>query len=308
MEGPLVLVGAGRDLATGVDGNAYLVDAAATSVVVDRPTRSVSQIHAEPRVDGLQALVGERAGSGFRRALADACPDLVARGSLLHQLLDETPASTLISAAVPTRLGLVDFSQPEMAKHLPVGVCAGWVEGGSISQAARETGTPMVGWGPRAPSLDRDDDELAWHPMEPLPPLSMRRRRLIDVWRGVGPDGRTASAPVRVDVHFRDTFGEDDGSETVVHEYGLTVRVDPVDWTVTEVEVAPGPLPAPECPTAALSAERLVGMAVGDLRSKVRDEFTGTSTCTHLNDVFRSLADVDHLWASAALARAEGPT
>ncbi len=288
--GPLVLVGAGRDLATGVDGNAYLVDAAATSVVVaPAPARTITQVFAEPGVDGIGALVGERAGSGFRRTLAAALPDLVSGGSLVHQLLDETPAATLISAAVPTRLG------------------AGWSEGGSISRAVAETGVPLVAWGPLAPSLDRDDDDLAWHPVDPLPPHSMRRRRLIDVWRGVGPDGRSASAPVRVEVRFRDTFGEEDGTETVVHEYGLTLRLDPDAWTVAEVKVAPGPLPAPECPSAASSGERLVGESVDGLRSKVRDELTGTTTCTHLNDTFRSLADVPHLWASASPSRAEGP-
>jgi hypothetical protein len=135
----------------------------------------------------------------------------------------------------------------------------------------------------------------------------MRRRRLVDVWRGVGTDGRTASAPVRIDVIFRDTYGEDDGSETVVHEYGLVVRVDPDSWKVTEAQATPGPLPAPECPSAAASASRLVGEPVDGLRELVRDELYGDTTCTHLNDTFRALADARRMWDAAAMSRAERP-
>lgn len=306
MAGPLVLVGTGRDLATGVDGNAYLVDAAATSVEVDFVAdRRVAGIVAEPAVEGLDALIGQRAGSGFRRALATAAPDLGASGSLVHQLLDETPPATLISGSVLARVGLFDPVNAQRYQSLPIGICAGWVADGAMTQAIAETGLPLLGWGPPAPSLDAADDDLAWHPVDPLPPRTMRRRRLIDVWRGVGPDGRTASAPLRVEVRFRDSFGEDDGTETVVHEYGLVARIDLDTWTFTEAAATPGPLPAPECPSAAASAGRLVGEPVGALRAKVRDDFTGTSTCTHLNDAFRSLADVPHLWDRSAMARGE---
>lgn len=308
IDGPLLLVGAGRDLATGVDGNAYLVDAAATSVVVDgRGGHSILQVFAEPGVAGLDALVGERAGSGFRRALAAAAPDLTDGGSLVHQLLDETPVVTLVAGSVPLRLGLMDLTEPARNRMLPLDVCAGWVDGGELAQAAAETGRALVSWGPPAPALDDSDDDLAWHPVEPLPPQSVRRRRLIDVWRGVGPDGRTASAPIRVEVRFRDTYSEADGSETVVHEYGLVVRVDADTWTILEAQAVPGPLPAPECPSAAASADRLVGEAVEGLRAKVRDDFTGTTTCTHLNDTFRAIADVRQMWTAASMARAERP-
>jgi hypothetical protein len=39
----------------------------------------------------------------------------------------------------------------------------------------------------------------------------------------------------------------------------------------------------------------LDGHAVGELRELVRREFKGTSTCTHLNDLLRSLADLGPL-------------
>src|ERR1700720_543268 len=46
----------------------------------------------------------------------------------------------------------------------------------------------------------------------------------------------------------------------------------------------PRVLPYPECPWAADSARRLEGMNVADLPALVKEQFTGTSTCTHLND------------------------
>ena len=54
-------------------------------------------------------------------------------------------------------------------------------------------------------------------------------------------------------------------------------------------------LPWPECPNALASAGRIVGEAVTDLRAKVHADFRGTTTCTHLNDVLRSLAGVSAL-------------
>lgn len=224
----------------------------------------------------------------------------------MHQLLDETPPATLISGSVLARVGMIDAIPADRHQSLPLNICAGWVEDGAMTKAITETGVPLLGWGPPAPSLDTDDD-LAWHPVDDLPPRTMRRRRLIDVWRGVGPDGRTASAPLRVEVRFRDSYGEDDGTETVVHEYAMVARIDLETWAFTEAEVTPGPLPAPECPSAVASAQRLVGQPVDALRTMVRDEFTGTTTCTHLNDVYRSLADVRHLWESAAMSRGERP-
>jgi hypothetical protein len=57
-------------------------------------------------------------------------------------------------------------------------------------------------------------------------------------------------------------------------------------------------LPYIECPDAAASAGRLTGMSVAELRRRVRQELTGISTCTHLNDLLRSLADIGALAAA----------
>jgi hypothetical protein len=37
------------------------------------------------------------------------------------------------------------------------------------------------------------------------------------------------------------------------------------------------------------------GMTLAELRGRIRGEFVGTSTCTHLNDMLRAIADLDAL-------------
>jgi hypothetical protein len=46
-------------------------------------------------------------------------------------------------------------------------------------------------------------------------------------------------------------------------------------------------------------------MRLGDLRAHVAASFTGTSTCTHLNDALRALGDLEALIAGGHVA-AEG--
>ncbi|MGO9511307.1 MAG: DUF2889 domain-containing protein [Mycobacterium sp.] len=54
-------------------------------------------------------------------------------------------------------------------------------------------------------------------------------------------------------------------------------------------------LPWQECPGAIGSAARVQGMGLVELRDRVRGEFVGVSTCTHLNDTLRAIADLDAL-------------
>jgi hypothetical protein len=112
----------------------------------------------------------------------------------------------------------------------------------------------------------------------------MRRRRLIDV----APNGPL----LQVAAMFRDTHVDQEGDETVLHEYELEMDVDIESMVVRRCQARPRTLPWPECPAAAASARRLEGHAVEELRAFVRTDFRGTSTCTHLNDLLRSLADV----------------
>jgi Protein of unknown function (DUF2889) len=57
----------------------------------------------------------------------------------------------------------------------------------------------------------------------------------------------------------------------------------------------PRVLPWQECPGAVGSASRITGMTLTDLHFRVRQELTGTATCTHLNDMLRSVADTGRL-------------
>jgi hypothetical protein len=88
---------------------------------------------------------------------------------------------------------------------------------------------------------------------------------------------------------------DDEGTETVVHEFVIGLVLDGRDLRVVDSTATPRVLPWFECPEAAGSAERLVGRPLDGLRASVRAEFLGTSTCTHLNDALRAFEDVPAL-------------
>jgi hypothetical protein len=179
-------------------------------------------------------------------------------------------------------------------------LCAGWAHDATMMVTIRSTGEIPVSTGPTAPQLELDDDPLAWHEMDRLASHAMRRRRRIDV---VG-SGRAVAAPGearpsgepdashRIDAHFRDSHMGEWGTESVVHEYSVSGGIDIGEGRVLGVTARAHVLPWMECPGAVASADRLAGMRIEDLRDRVRREFTGASTCTHLNDTLRSLADV----------------
>ena len=106
---------------------------------------------------------------------------------------------------------------------------------------------------------------------------------------------RAPDADLVVSAHFRDSFAEDDGTETMIHEYALRARFDPLGETVLAVGATALALPWSECASASASAATIRGARSRDLRDLVRRELVGTSTCTHLNDVLRALAPIPHL-------------
>ena len=95
--------------------------------------------------------------------------------------------------------------------------------------------------------------------------------------------------------HFRDSHLDGEGVETIVHEYTVVGTVDTSTRTITSVRADVRVLPWQECPGAINSAERIRGMTLPDMRERIRGEFVGTSTCTHLNDTLRCIADLDAL-------------
>ena len=97
------------------------------------------------------------------------------------------------------------------------------------------------------------------------------------------------------DAHFRDSHVDGDGVETIVHEYTVAGSVDTSTRTITSVTADVRVLPWQECPGAIGSATRVRGMTLSEMRNRIRGEFVGTSTCTHLNDTLRAIADLDAL-------------
>jgi hypothetical protein len=299
--GPLVLAGRGRDLRTGPSGGPRTVSEASVRAIVDfaggRLLRELSTDPGRP----LDALIGARVGSGFRGRLDEADPELAAEQDLLYLLLDELPVTTLVSGhAVGAGTSEQAMKATVARQGTPAGhagrpgfvadLCAGFATGGTIMTGITDTGLPPVVTGPAALPLDTGDDPDAWHETEPLPPQGMRRTRRIDV---LPENPAMPSEHATVDAIFRDSYVLPDGPETVIHEYTLTARID--DGSITNCEARARVLPWVECPAAVASAGRLAGVPLAGLRRHVRETFTGTTTCTHLNDMLRALEDVPAL-------------
>lgn len=283
---PVYLHGVARDLSTGPDGTATELGRAECQATVDMIPRVVQHIETVPIIDAMSRLVGAPAMSGFRGAVDKVAPQLRQRRDLLYTLLDDIPVATLISGHALSASGLLGANK---AGYLPVADrCAGFITGGLLMSSFEE-GDPAIVTGPVAPDVDDPDDPLSWHDMAPLQIHNMRRRRRIDV--ATADDGI-----VDVDAMFRDTYVRGDGQETIVHEYTLTASVDTAG-VIVKSEAVPRVLPWQECPGAVGSAVRIVGMTLSQLHSRVRNELIGTSTCTHLNDMLRGLADVQALIA-----------
>jgi hypothetical protein len=120
-----------------------------------------------------------------------------------------------------------------------------------------------------------------------MPIRSMRRLRRTDV--------RVDDDTITVDSHFRDSYMEQTGVETAVHEYDVMLTAALGDGVIRDLDVRARVLPGPDCPGAVASAQRVVAQPLETLREFVRGELRGDTICTHLNDQLRSLADVPAL-------------
>jgi hypothetical protein len=285
LEGRLLLVGRARDLTTNAQGRAEVHDSASLRAVVDyMGDRQIEEIGSDPRWVELDALVGRPVASGFRADVDQMAPGLAACRSPLHLLVDDLPVATLVSGYALSRAGA---AHPRSGRHAArPDICAGWRTGGTIMTGIEDEGRVPVVTGPPAPVLPDPSDTVGWHPMPPIPPHGMRRWRRLDL---------IAGETLRIDAMFRDSHVDECGIETVVHEYALTGEIDRSSMRIISIGADPRVLPWTECPAAAPSAQRLVGRPVDDLRAWVRAELVGVTTCTHLNDMLRSLADIGTL-------------
>ena len=290
---PLPLSAVARDLWTARDGSADVVAEARVAAEFDQERRLV-HVSSTPTVDWLDQLVGTRAGGGFRRHLDQVVPPADA-GSLVRQVLDDMPAGVLISGYAFMRLArrqgfaASSLTPPNVLDRM-VDLCSGWRAGGiAAASIGSGHGVPMQDT-PPAPALDSGGDRWAWHEAATLPPDHMRRRRCLDLV--VEPDGSFA-----VWAMFRDSVGELDGSESVLHEYA--VEAVGADGVLTEVSADPRVLPFPECPAAAVEVAALAGTKVADMASAVPETLTGIASCTHLNDLLRALGGLASLFEVA---------
>lgn len=285
-DGTVAVSGRGRDLLTRPDGTVEVVDEVTLALAVTA-AGTVGAIGADPPVAGLDAVVGAPNRSGFRAAVDAAVPGLAPTGRVLHQLLDDVPLAALIASYGTTREH-EDWVLPPSAADRLTDLCAGWEREGTMVGALTATGVFPIPVGPPAPPLGAAGDPLAWHALGELRPRSVRRVRRLDVTP-------TAHGLLAVEAYFRDSHLGVEGPEDVLHEYTLTAIVCAAEMEVRSAEAVAHTLPWPECPGALGSVGRVVGMDLAELRPRVAEELTGTTTCTHLNDVLRSLAGVPRL-------------
>lgn len=279
----------GDDVVVGDDGTRHSLASVTATVVLTRWAREVRSLETSVAGPALAHLVGASAASGFRRQVHAALDPDRPDEQLLLQLLDDLPAATLVgSGHVLAHAGIEAPGRPPGA---PVDVCAGFAaDSFAIDFIDRTSRTPAP-TGPAAPQLPFD--AATWPGIGPLPTDAVRRVRRLDVlWGDTG---------LVVDSYFRDSHADGEGNERIVHEYRVEARAD-TEGRIIELLVSPHVLPWPECPRAMDTADRLRGVALTDVRERVRSTFSGPTTCTHLNDMFRALADAPSLVSRSSAA------
>jgi hypothetical protein len=280
----LDMTGMARDIRTGAGGADDVAVLGDASVVAGFDTRrQLTSLETAPPSSWAQALVGTRAGGGFRRHLDQVVPAVEA-GSLLRQVLDDMPAAALISGYAWLRFARREGHDPatltpaDMLARM-TDLCSGWrADGMAVTSIETNHGMPIQDC-PPAP-VDDGSDPWAWHAIGPLGRDWMRRRRCLDVT--VDDDGG-----FEIWAMFRDTVGDGDGAELVLHEYAVSASGR--DTVVGAVTAEPRVLPFPECPGAAAAAGDLVGCELATLSTAVPEILTGIRSCTHLNDLLRAL-------------------
>lgn len=313
--GPARIDARGRDLTTPAHGQPIVaaLEHLAGEVDGDRVLRSLSRVPAQPGPSdstssvhspdqqqaitsmGLEALIGTSVAGGFRSSAAEALGDSLLPGSLRHLLIDDFVGAVLVSGVAPQHVETLEGGGPimEMTKAFEdmmfaqmSDLCAGWASDATMLSEYRSHGSLPVALGPTAPTLERSDDPWSWHELADLAPHAVRRRRRIDL----GPTNSAGLA--EFDVHFRDSHADGEGIERAVHEYSAVGILEVATGIVIDVTTTAHVLPWQECPRAVHSASNVIGTPVAELRSLIRAEFRGVSTCTHLNDMLRSLADL----------------
>ena len=271
-----------RDVVAGRDGFEVRGE---TRIQAHLAQRVIDVIEYTPRDGRLARLVGSRVGPGFRSTVSKLLPGEAQHATRLHLLLDDWVGAALVSGYSVQHEAIVAGAEeklPAGTADRMAGICAGFAPDASlIGYARRHDIIPSV-HGPLAPPLD------GLHPVDTLRAHGMRRFRRLDL---VPAEADSA----RFDAHFRDSHVDGEGVETIVHEYTVVGTLDTTTRAITSVTADVRVLPWQECPGAIGSADRIRGMTLAAMRERIRGEFVGTSTCTHLNDTLRCVADLDAL-------------
>jgi hypothetical protein len=243
----------------------------------------------------LQGMLGRSGRLGFRGAVRQALDPIGdPPASLLRSMLHDVPIAVVIrrSADSPDEVNV--SAVPYQA---PVDGCAGYRSQGVLQLWTSQRGPRRLGIGPRADPIEDAADRAPFPDLGPRPLGVTSRRRRIDV--SIDDDDVVAFESM-----FRDSVlerVEPVGVETVVHEYVVSGRLAADGETIEACIAHPIVLPAPDCPMAAASAGRLVGLRAVDVQRTVRAEFNGTTTCTHLNDALWMVGVVPELVRQVAL-------
>lgn len=283
--------GTARDVLTPLEGGDPVALDEGRYAITASPMREILNISTAPDHPNARQLVGIRGGGASRIALGQIMGSI--KGTPLYQILDDFAGASLVSGWIwsvwaDDWQAQMQSSDSQKMRRKMTNICTGFTEGASSltdDGGPDSSGQNKTEVGP----LVHPNDPLGWHDLPVQEGPRFRRARRLDVWHEGG--------MIHCDIGFQDSGSNPQGTRTAVHEYQVSVTVDPKDMTVSALEATPRILPYRECPGAVANITRLVGHNVAAFRQDVLDTLPGILGCTHLNDVLRSLADAPVLSA-----------
>lgn len=296
---PWMIAGRARDIYTPIgSGQAQVLDTADIDARMSTERRIVALGGSNHR-ETLAGFVGLSPGGQLRKAMAAQIPEEAEQNSLLHRLLDDMAGATFMSMS-----GWYDWQEAGHVKvgfqQPVVGVCISFSPG---SEALTPEGfnNEAIADHPFSPPPFSGVDPIEWHEFAATPGPNAWRLRRTDMHRS---DGQLV-----VDAWFQDSSvlpGRTD-MRRIFHEYSIRATFDDDSMLrLRSVDVTPRVLPFRTCLAAPDTARALVGRSALEFRGLVVELLAGTSGCTHLNDMLRSLQDVAAIAARLRVADSVG--